>query len=56
MRFLFPQVLTSCHIINYGSKHALNTQRKAFVNEKHTAYFIEYQLYRAIPRLQPAPR
>lgn len=28
MRFLFPQVLTSCHIINYGSKHALNTQRK----------------------------
>ena len=29
MRFLFPQVLTSCHIINYGSKHALNTQRKA---------------------------
>lgn len=29
MRFLFPQVLTFCHIINYGSKHALNTQRKA---------------------------
>ena len=25
MRFLFPQVLTFCHIINYGSKHALNT-------------------------------
>nr|DAI43706.1 MAG TPA: hypothetical protein [Caudoviricetes sp.] len=22
-------VLTFCHIINYGSKHALNTQRKA---------------------------
>ena len=28
MRFLFSKVLTFCHIINYGSKHALNTQRK----------------------------